>query len=119
MITRKSTRYDEIGRIDAPQICAVPGVLENISKDGCKVHFPVPVALDIENDYELVMTPASTVGGAAGMRFTLLCHPQWAQEGKGSTEIGFAILRSPDYPRFAEFVQTVEDKAAEGDDGRA
>ena len=40
---RKNHRYPEIGRVIAPELCALPGILDNISFDGCKIHFPVSV----------------------------------------------------------------------------
>jgi hypothetical protein len=110
-VIRKSLRFADIGRIDAPQICALPGVLDNISREGCKIHYMFPVVLDLENDYEIKVTPASSP-----MRpLLLLCHPQWVKEDKGITEIGFSILRSPDYSRLVSYVDNLDSDAEELD----
>ncbi len=109
--TRKSVRFSDIGRIDAPQICALPGVLDDISRDGCRIHYMFPVVVDLENDYELKITPASSP-----MRpFRLICHPQWVNEDKGMTEIGFSFLRSPDYSRLIEYVNNLDFNAESQD----
>jgi hypothetical protein len=109
--TRKSVRFSDIGRIDAPQICALPGVLDDISRDGCRIHYTFPLVVDLENDYELKITPASSP-----MRpFRLLCHPQWVNEDKGMTEIGFSFLRSPDYSRLIEYVNNLDFNAESQD----
>ena len=46
---RLHTRYEEIGRITAPEICALPGILDDMSLNGCKVHYSFPVVVDLEN----------------------------------------------------------------------
>lgn len=110
-VMRKSMRFADIGRIDAPQICVLPGVLDNISREGCKIHYTFPVVLDLDNDYEIKITPAS----CPMKPLTLLCHPQWVKEDKGITEIGFSILRSPDYSRLLGYVDTLGSNAEEMD----
>lgn len=101
-IQRQSVRYPDIGRVDAPDLCALPGVLDNISAEGCKIHYVCPVVVDLDNDYELVIHPTRK---ETDNPFTLLCHPQWVKEDKGLTEIGFSILRSPDFAKLAEYVR--------------
>lgn len=113
-VLRKSTRFDDIGRVDAPQICALPGVLDNISQEGCKIHYTFPVVIDLDNDYEIRISPART-SGSSGRPFTLLCHPQWVREDKGSTEIGLSILRSKDYSRLAEYIKQLDSDAQNQD----
>jgi hypothetical protein len=113
-VMRKSMRFADIGRIDAPQICALPGVLDNISREGCKIHYMFPVVIDLENDYEVRITPSSS----PMKPFTLLCHPQWVKENKGITEIGLSILRSPEYSRFVEYVNNLDSDAEELDVNR-
>ena len=110
---RKSIRYDDIGRIDAPQICALPGVLDNISREGCKVHYPFPVVIDLDSDYEIKVMPSRITGEARKTAFTLLCHPRWVKEDKGATEIGFSILRSPDSVHLFDYVAGLSDAADE------
>lgn len=110
---RKSIRYDDIGRIDAPQICALPGVLDNISREGCKVHYPFPVVIDLDSDYEIRVMPSHISGEMHKTAFTLLCHPRWVKEDRGATEIGFSILRSPDSVYLSEYVAGLSDAADE------
>jgi hypothetical protein len=106
-VMRKSVRFADIGRIEAPQICALPGILDNLSREGCKIHYMFPVVVDLENDYEIKIMSA----GHPLKPFVLLCHPQWVKEDKGITEIGFSILRSPDYARFLEYVNNLDSDA--------
>ena len=75
-------------------------MLDDISIKGCKVHFPVPVSLDMENQYKLSITLPQQ-----GTRpFRLLCNPQWQRINDSETEIGFRFLRSPDTPRLASYI---------------
>ena len=50
---REAERYDDMGKVNCPELCALSGNLINISKTGLMVHFPVPVSVDIEaqNEY--------------------------------------------------------------------
>ncbi|MBQ5471750.1 MAG: hypothetical protein IIT58_07080 [Treponema sp.] len=98
---RGSKRFDDIGRFEAPEICALPASLENISKTGCKVQFKLPVTLDMDNEYEAKITFARAAAEGA---LVLLCKPQWMKEDAGVTEIGFEILPSRDFTRLAEYV---------------
>jgi hypothetical protein len=51
---RHSERFDDIGRVEIPELCGISATLENISKDGCKIHYSFPVVVDLENDYDMV-----------------------------------------------------------------
>jgi hypothetical protein len=105
---RKEVRYEDIGRVEAVDICALPGVLDDISLTGCRVHFPIPVTVDMENDYELkirlshktMLTP-----------LILICHPQWKKMNGNETEIGFQVLRSPDSPQLASYIELLKQDA--------
>ena len=102
---RKEVRYTDIGRVDAVDICALPGVLADISLAGCKVHFPSPVTVDMENDYELRIKPShKTVLNS----LVLICHPQWKKTCNNETDIGFQVLRSPDSPQLASYIQLLK-----------
>ena len=98
---RQSVRYDEIGRVISPDLCALPGILDNISSGGCKVHFPLSVVVDLENEYELKIYSSRP---AFPEPLNLICQPQWVKETDGCTEIGFSIMYSPDANRLSEFV---------------
>ena len=101
---RLSQRFEDIGRFLAPDLCALPGILENISREGCKIRYQYPVTLDVESDYEAKITFARAASGT----FTLLCHPQWVHEDGNNTEIGFKILPSTDYSRLASYIVHLE-----------
>ena len=104
---RKSPRYSEIGRVDAPTLCALPGVLDNISAEGCKIHFPFTLTVDLENDYDIKLTPAN----CAPKVFQLVGHPQWVKETKNTTEIGFSILPSHNSRELVAYVNELEKNA--------
>ena len=45
----KSTTYqEELGRVIAPEICELQGILDDISATGCKVHYAFPVVINPE-----------------------------------------------------------------------
>ena len=68
---RQHTRYEEIGRVLAPELCALPGVLDDISVSGCKIHYSFPITVDLENEYDIKLSPLhhgeqSLSGGVPG-----------------------------------------------------
>ncbi len=97
---RADERYEDFGKVDAEDLCSLPGVLDDISMKGCKVHFPVPVALDMDNQYHLNISLPQE--GARPLR--LICNPQWKKMNDSETEIGFRFMRSPDTPRLASYI---------------
>jgi hypothetical protein len=50
---RNSTRFKEIGKITSQELCALPGILDDISASGLKVHYAFPVVVDLENEYDM------------------------------------------------------------------
>lgn len=100
---RNSERYDDMGKVFCEELSALPGNLENISKSGLKVHFPVPVTIDLDaqNEYELRITLAKKIGDAP---LVLVCVPQWVREVQHETEIGFKSLYSPDQNRYMTYI---------------
>ncbi len=92
---RVMERFEEIGRVNASQICALPGVLDDISYSGCKVHFPNPVNLDLDSDYKISVNFANSCLGS----LDLMVHPMWRSEDSSETAVGFKILCSPDTPK--------------------
>lgn len=103
---RVSQRYKEIGRVIAPEICALPGVLDDISASGCKVHYSFPIVLDLENEYEIKISP---LHHSEQNPLNLICIPQWIKELDGNTYIGFEIQYSPDANRLNNFIQKLEE----------
>lgn len=104
---RQSTRYKEIGRINAPTLCAIPGILDDISINGCKVHYQFPVTADLEEEYEIKLSPSSNSDEPP---LNLICKPQWVKEQDGNTYIGFQILYSPDVNRLSNFISYLKEK---------
>ncbi|MBQ0038981.1 MAG: hypothetical protein KBS64_00960 [Treponema sp.] len=106
---RGEERYAEIGRVECEQISALPGVLDDISLSGCKVHFPFPVNVDKEKEYAVFIQFSRA---DFTDRLQLLCSPQWIAENEAEcqTEIGFSILRSPDSPELARFIESLKER---------
>ena len=102
---RLHTRYEEIGRITAPEICALPGILDDISLNGCKVHYSFPVVVDLENEYDIKISP---LHGSNSSPLNLICSPQWVNETGGNTYIGFKIHYSPDAHKLEQFIKYLE-----------
>lgn len=98
---RKFTRYDDVARVEAPEICIFPGVLLDVSKKGCKIRFPVPVQPDMDRDYELKLTPTRK---SKFQSFVLIGHPMWNCEDTSYSELGFEILHSPGIRLFNEYL---------------
>lgn len=110
---RVAERYDDMGKIVCPELCPLSGNLENISRTGLKVHFPVPVTVNLEeqNEYELRITLAKKIGEEP---LVLMCVPQWVREVQHETEMGLKALYSPDQNRYMDYITELE--ASENDD---
>ncbi len=102
---RLNTRYKEIGRVLISEISSLPGVLDDISISGCKIHFLMPVVIDLENEYnvKILLSRNSTENP-----LNLYCKPQWAKECQGSTQIGMKIIFSPDMKRLTSFINDLK-----------
>lgn len=103
---RLSQRYKEIGRVIAPEICALPGILDDISASGCKIHYSFPVVIDLDNEYDIKISPLHQGDQPA---LHLICTPQWTKEQNESTFIGLKIQYSPDANRLNSFISHLED----------
>lgn len=108
--TRKAVRIQDIGRVEAPELCPLAAVLDNFSKCGLKIHYTVPVAVDLDNDYEISVIFAR----AASEIISLVVHPQWVKEENGTTEIGFKILPSKGTSRLAEYIKELDSEKESG-----
>lgn len=109
MNLRKNARFDDFGRISCGDLCPVSGVLDDISMDGCKVHFDAPVTLSLENDYELRVR----LSRFPTEELVLMCHPEWSRQNDTATEIGFSILRSPDTARLESYITQLRQEQQE------
>jgi len=102
---RQSTRYSELGRVFSTELCALPGILDDISIDGCRVHFPIPVVVELENEYKIKIQLSRAPDEAP---LQLLCKPIWVNDNGGITNLGFQILYSPDDMRLRETIAELE-----------
>ena len=102
---RKETRYNEIGHVNAAELCPIAAILDNISCNGCKIHYTFPVVVDLEAEYDLKVAPLHFTDSTP---LHLLCKPQWVNEVGGSTYIGFQVLYSPDANRLNNFILYLE-----------
>ena len=111
---RKATRYDNIGRVESEAICPLPGVLDDISLSGCRMHFPALFTLDMENDYQIKFKISYKSNLIA---MDLICHPEWqrANEENG-TDLGFSFLRSPDTPELVSFISELSSNEKDDSD---
>lgn len=104
---RGDERYNEIGRVECEQIGALPGVLNDISKSGCKICFPFLANVDKEKEYIIFIQLTRT---DFSEKFQLICSPQWLIQKDCQTEIGFSFLRSPDSPKLVKYIENLKDK---------
>ncbi|MCR4579589.1 MAG: PilZ domain-containing protein [Treponema sp.] len=102
---RQNTRYKEIGKIFSQELCALPGILDDISASGCKIHYAYPIVVDLDSEYNLEITPARQLDNQP---LRLRCKPQWVNEIDGNTFIGLETLYSPDANRLAAFIEHLE-----------
>ena len=107
---RKDVRFEEIGRVEAPELCALPGVVDDISLSGCRVHFPVPVEVNLEDEkeYELKIYPSR----ANADEIELLCVPCWTngeENDNGSSSLGFKIIHSPGTPQLESYIHNLKE----------
>ncbi len=102
---RKDPRFKVLGRVEPCEFSALSGSLIDISLHGCRLHYDFPVTVDLESDYTIVVRIAhNSITGD----LNLLCHPAWASEDSGSTDIGMTIMRSLDTDRLTSFVNELE-----------
>lgn len=103
---RQHTRFKEIGKAMASELCSLPAILDDISATGCKIHYSYPVVVDLDSEYEIKVSP---LHNASSNPLNLICVPQWVQEIGGNTFIGFKILYSPDANKLNSFIKHLED----------
>ncbi len=98
---RKDVRFEDIGRVDIPALCVLPAILVDISMYGCKVRYPVALDVEMDNEYDLKISPAMREYGP----FHLIGEPAWLKKEQKTTELGFKILRSPGSRNFQHYVE--------------
>ena len=95
-------RFDTIGRVEAEEICAFPGTLQNISASGCKIRFPIHVSVDLDKEYELKIMFSQN---KTTKEMLLIGQPVY-QLGQETSELGFKFLRSPGTRMLDSFIQS-------------
>lgn len=98
---RQAPRYNDFARARIDELCQLPGFLEDVSKNGCKVRFMHVCDLDTESEYTMTILPALR----SGIReFSIVVKPQWIRKGGDYVEIGFSVLCSPGMCQFNRYV---------------
>lgn len=104
---RQSERFPEFGKVYAPSLSSLPGIVDDVSREGCKIRFAVSVNFDTENDC-VVDFVLSQVDGEK--RMSLMCRPKWVRRSENSTEIGMGILPALDYTQFLSYVDCISNE---------
>jgi len=107
MENRINTRFKEIGHFLAAELCMLPGIIDDVSLEGCKVHYQFPVTVDLTAEYDAQLSPSQN---PAENPLHLKCAPQWVKDSEDKTEIGFKILYSPDGNKLQDFISHLEQK---------
>ncbi len=105
---RKDVRYKEMGHVEAPLICALSGVLEDVSLSGVKVHFPCPVILDDSKEYELKLKMSQKPKMPA---ITIFCKMEWSKVTDVQTVFGFRIVKCDDKKLLEEYIDFLKESS--------
>jgi len=107
---RQTPRYRDFARTWIGDLSQLPGVLEDVSKTGCKVRVSHVFAVDMEREDLLSVQPACR----SGIRpFELLVRPEWVEERDDSLYVGFSILHSPGIRNHHEYIDILSDSEDE------
>lgn len=104
---RSNVRYKEIGHFLAPDLCMLPGIIDDVSLEGCKVHYQFPVTVELSNEYDCQLSPSQN---PSENPLHLKCVPQWVKDTGDKTEIGFKIMYSPDGNKLSDFIDQLKQK---------
>ena len=105
---RKNQRFEDMGKVEALDLCPFPGVFVDVSKVGCRVRFPTSFLANTDFEYEMKISP---VRFNCYESFLIIVRPIWQKNTEDSTEIGFNVLHSPDFRKFDNYVEKlIEEK---------
>ncbi len=107
---RQTPRYRDFARAWIGELSQFPGVLEDVSKTGCKVRFSHVFEVDTEREYLMTVHPARRTGVR---EFELLVRPAWVNERDNSLDVGFTILHSPGTRSHQDYVSLLSDSEEE------
>ena len=110
---RREERFEHYGCATADELCSFSGRLEDISLSGCRIRFPVPVTMDMDNDYKVNIKLS---GNDKVSVIPVLCHPEWNRVEDGQSEIGFSFLHSLSTPRLESYVRHLQESTCDGKD---
>ena len=99
---RKDERFDDIGKVEAPNLCVFPGILEDISALGGKIRFPISLDVELNKDVDLMISPSN---GDSTQPIHLIAHAKWFRKEDDFTQIGFKFLRSPGTNMLNSYIQ--------------
>lgn len=97
---RKAKRFEEMVKVTVPHLSQFSGVLVDVSKMGCKIHFNLFLNIEMGTEYEIIIYPV--LAGVSS--FSLVGEPVWIQNTRQSTEIGFQFLRTTGIKAFEAYI---------------
>lgn len=103
---RRSKRFEEMVKVTVPNLSQFSGVLMDVSKIGCRIHFNLFLNIEMGTEYEIIIFPVL----ADVSSFTLIGEPVWIQNTKQSTEIGFQFLRTTGIKTFEAYIDGLAEK---------
>ncbi len=99
--SRKSVRYEILGKVEASELSTFPAKLLDISSQGCKIHYSNPVTVELDSEYTIKIKFTEQ---ALSEQLTLICQPIWVCEESGATNIGMKFLHSPDTDTLLKYI---------------
>ena len=101
---RQAPRFQDFARARVDELCQLPGFLEDVSKNGCKVRFPLSFEVDTDREYTLTVQPTCRSGIK---EFNLMVKPQRVNQKADSFEIGFSVLYSPGTKHLRNYIEVL------------
>lgn len=100
---RKFKRFEEMAKVTVPNLSQFSGVLVDVSKKGCKIHFNIFLNIEMGVEYEIIIYPVL----AEVSSFVLIGEPVWVENKRQSTEIGFQFLPSTGIKAFEAYIDSL------------
>lgn len=99
---RGAQRFPDFARAEAGSISKLPGILQDLSRTGCRVKFPHVDSVDTSAEFVMMIIPSPEhkMDG-----FEIVVKPVWMAKSIDSCKIGFSVLNSVgtrDYLRYIE-----------------
>lgn len=98
---RQLPRFQDFARARINELCQLPGYLEDVSVNGCKIRFTHVFDVDTDREYTLTVLPALRSGIG---EFEVVVRPQWICRNPDSIDIGFYVLHCPGIRQFMKYV---------------